>query len=316
MARLWEGGGRDKRDAGDVVAGTSDAYHEYAALLDAVRGIRWPARSAVRGGIPGAHTSRLRGISAEFTEYRPYRQGDDPRRIDWKLFARSDRAYIRLSNDRAILPTMIVLDASASMAFPISTRAKWKLAGELGVGLGSVARNSGDPVGLAIAGASDPILLPPRTRRTVTHEIIRAVSETTPEGNTPLAPALSIAAQSGGRLVIVTDFLGDADELVSVASHWVAAGREMHAIHVIAAEELEPSRESAMVSDPEAEEIRRPMIGEARQKYMASFAAWRDKLAHDLSDAGISYTMAVTGGEAPDHLIRRIASVRTGAAIA
>ena len=61
----------------------------------------------------------MRGISAEFTEYRPYRQGDDLGRIDWKLFARSDRAYIRLSNDRAIFPTMIVLDASASMDFPV-----------------------------------------------------------------------------------------------------------------------------------------------------------------------------------------------------
>jgi len=114
-----------------------DSYDDYAILLDAVRGIRWPARSAVRGGIPGAHTSRLRGISAEFTEYRPYRQGDDPRRIDWKLFARSNRAYIRLSNDRAILPTMIVIDASASMAFPVATNAKWKLAAQLGVGLGA-----------------------------------------------------------------------------------------------------------------------------------------------------------------------------------
>nr|MDQ3081568.1 DUF58 domain-containing protein [Gemmatimonadota bacterium] len=78
------------------------AGDEFANLLDTVRGIRWPARSAVRGGIPGAHNSRLRGTSAEFTEYRPYRQGDDLGRIDWKLFARSDRAYIRLSNDRAI----------------------------------------------------------------------------------------------------------------------------------------------------------------------------------------------------------------------
>ena len=104
--------------------GTTD----FAALLDSVRGIRWPARAAVRGGIPGAHTSRLRGISAEFTEYRPYRQGDDLGRIDWRLFARSDRAYIRLSNDRAILPTTIVLDGSASMAFPVGTNGKWRLA--------------------------------------------------------------------------------------------------------------------------------------------------------------------------------------------
>jgi len=190
-----------------MATGAIESYDEYAALLDAVRGIRWPARTAVRGGIPGAHTSRLRGISAEFTEYRPYRQGDDLRRIDWKLFARSDRAYIRLSNDRAILPTMIVLDASASMAFPVDTHRKWKLAAQVGIALGAVARNSGDPVGLVIAG-DEPLMLAPRMRRSVTHEIIRSVSAARPGGSEPLSPSVSIAAQSGGRLVIVTDFLG------------------------------------------------------------------------------------------------------------
>jgi uncharacterized protein (DUF58 family) len=299
-----------------VAAEIVESYDEYAQLLDAVRGIRWPARSAVRGGIPGAHTSRLRGISAEFTEYRPYRQGDDPRRIDWKLFARSDRAYIRLSNDRAILSTMIVLDASASMAFPVATKAKWKLAAQLGVGLGAVARNSGDPVGLVIARGEDPLLLSPRMRSSVTYEIIRAVSATEPSGSVPLSPSVSIAAQSGGRLVIVSDFLGDAVDLLATASRWVVAGREVHAIHVVAHEELNPSRESSMVADPEAAEIRRPMIGEARDQYVEAFARWRDELAHDWSDAGIAYTMAVTGEEGADHLIRRIAAIRNGAAIA
>jgi uncharacterized protein (DUF58 family) len=299
-----------------VAAGWVESYDEYALLLDAVRGIRWPARSAVRGGIPGAHTSRLRGISAEFTEYRPYRQGDDPRRIDWKLFARSDRAYIRLSNDRAILPTMIVLDASASMAFPVATKAKWKLAAQLGVGLGAVARNSGDPVGLVIAGGDDPLLLSPRMRSSVTYEIIRAVSATEPSGSAALSPSVSTAAQSGGRLVIVSDFLGDTADLLATASRWVVAGREVHAIHVVAHEELNPSRESAMVADPESVEIRRPMIGEARDRYIETFARWRDKLAHDWSDAGIAYTMVVTGEETTDHVIRRVAAIRTGAAIA
>ena len=291
------------------------SYDEYAHLLDAVRGIRWPARSAVRGGIPGAHTSRLRGISAEFTEYRPYRQGDDPRRIDWKLFARSDRAYIRLSNDRAILPTMIVLDASASMAFPVATNAKWKLASQLGVGLGAVARNSGDPVGLVIAGGDEPLMLSPRMRRSVTQEIVHAVATTRPHGNTPLASSVSIAAQSGGRIVIVTDFLGDAADVLATASNWVAAGREIHAIHVVAAEEIDPSRESTMVSDPEIVDIRRPMIGDARDRYVETFAMWREEIAHEWSDAGISYTLAVTGEETVDHLIRRVTAIRTGGAI-
>src|SRR6476646_11876229 len=95
------------------------------SLLDAVRGVHWPSRKAVAGGPAGIHQSKLRGTSAEFSEYRLYRQGDDPRRIDWRLLGRSDRAYIRLATDRAILPTMLLLDASASMAFPVATRDKW-----------------------------------------------------------------------------------------------------------------------------------------------------------------------------------------------
>jgi len=287
-----------------------ESFDEYAALLDAVRGIRWPARSAVRGGIPGAHTSRLRGISAEFTEYRPYRQGDETRRIDWKLFARSDRAYIRLSNDRAILPTMIVLDASASMAFPIATNAKWTLATQLGVALGAVARNSGDPVGLVVAHGDEPLLLAPRMRRSVTHDIIRAVSATRPGGSGPLAPSVSIAAQSGGRLVIVTDFLGDAEELLTLASRLVAAGREVHAVHVIAPEEIDPRSEAAMVSDPEALSVRRALTSDTRELYVAAYATWRDRIAHDFSDAGVAYATAIVGDETPDHLIRRITAPR------
>jgi uncharacterized protein (DUF58 family) len=211
---------------------------------------------------------------------------------------------------------MIVLDASASMAFPVATSAKWKLAAHLGVGFGAVARNSGDPVGLVIAGEEQPLLLSPRMRRSVTHEIIRAVSATDPGGSAPLSPSLSIAAQSGGRLVVVTDFLGDAADLLSTASRWVAAGREVHAIHIVAGEELNPPRESSMVSDPESVEIRRPLIGNARDEYLETFAGWRDELAHDWSDAGISYTIAVTGEETPDHLIRRIAASRSGAVTA
>ena len=293
-----------------------ESYDEYAALLDAVRGIRWPARSAVRGGIPGAHTSRLRGISAEFTEYRPYRQGDDLRRIDWKLFARSDRAYIRLSNDRAILPTMIVLDASASMAYPLATNAKWALAAQLGVALGAVARNSGDPVGLVIARDEDPLLLAPRMRRSVTHEVIRAVSSTRPGGSGQLAPSVSIAAQYGGRLVVVTDFLGDAEELLTVASRLVAAGREVHAVHVIAAEEIDPPREAAMVSDPEATAIRRALTSDTRETYLSAYTTWRDRIAHEFMEAGVSYSTAVVGDETPDHLIRRITAPRGMAATA
>lgn len=307
---------REVRREPAPAAETGHVAPDYAELLDAVRGIRWAARSAVRGGIPGAHTSRMRGTSAEFTEYRPYRQGDDLGRIDWKLFARSDRAFIRLSNDRAILPTTFVLDASASMAFPVATDGKWKLASHLVVGLAAVARNSADPVGLVIAREKGSLQLPPRNRQGVIHEMIRAIADSDPEGTEILTPSLTAAVRISGRVVLITDFLGDADDLLSNAARAVVGGREVHAIHVVAAEEIDPPGETLLVSDPESPEIRRPLTGDARDAYVAAFSKWRDTIAHDWSDAGISYTIAVVGAEAPDHLIRRITAPRGVAATA
>lgn len=304
MARWKDGSGEP---TGNVAR---DFAPDFAALLDSIRGIRWPARSAVRGGIPGAHTSRMRGTSAEFTEYRPYRQGDDLRRIDWKLFGRSDRAYIRLSNDRAILPTTVVLDASASMAFPVDTHAKWHFATELAIGLAAVARSSADPVGLIIAQQGKMVQLPPRTRQGIIHEMLRAVSEAKPEGNAPLTPALTAAMRASGRIVLITDFLGDAEELLSTAARGIVGAKEIHAIHIVAPEELDPPRETLLVADPEDPEVRRPLTADARDSYLLAYASWREAIAHDWSDAGASYTMVVAGDETPDHIIRRIAAPR------
>src|SRR3982751_4217636 len=105
------------------------------------------------------------GGSAEFTEYRAYRQGDEVRRIDWKLLARSNRAYIRLSNDRTVLTTMLLVDASGSLAYPSASLEKWHYTRHLAIGLAAAAHRGGDPVGL-IAVTSDGLRrLPPRTRR-------------------------------------------------------------------------------------------------------------------------------------------------------
>jgi len=287
---------------------------DFATLLDSVRGVRWPARTAVRGGIPGAHTSRMRGTSAEFTEYRPYRQGDDLGRIDWKLFARSDRAYIRLSNDRAILPTTIVLDASASMAFPVESMGKWKLASELAIGLAAVARSSADPVGLVISREGRSVQLPPRARQGAIHEMIHAISGMEPGGGEPVSPAFTAATRNSQRVVLITDLLGDASDLLANASRAVVAAREVHLVHVVAAEEIDPPHETLLVADPEAPDIRRPLTGDARDAYVTAFGAWRERMSHDWSDAGISYNIAVTGDEAPDHLIRRVTAARGVAA--
>src|SRR5262245_58202935 len=145
-------------------------------VLDAVRGLVWPARRKARSALPGSHDATTRGGSSEFVEYRPYRQGDDPARIDWKLLGRTDRVYVRLSPDRAVLATMLVVDASASMAFPAGSLDKWMLARRLALGLAAIARHGGDPVGLVVVAGDERRVVAPRTRRSVLDEIGRALA--------------------------------------------------------------------------------------------------------------------------------------------
>jgi uncharacterized protein (DUF58 family) len=280
----------------------------YGTLLDAVHGLRWPARRTVRGGMTGGHTSRVLDYGAEFTEYRVYRPGDPVTKIDWKLYARTGRANVRLSPERSLLPTSIVLDASASMAYPAVGHEKWEVARQVAVALASVAHASSDPVGIVVTGAGGPSRLAPRTRRGVVHEIARLVSGITPRSDAPVAPAFSDAARSSGRVVIITDFLGDADALLARATSAIARGVEVHAVHIVAGEEIDPQHDATLVSDPEAPDHKRPFSHGDREAYRASFAAWRDGLASDWRAAGAFYTQVITGREPVEQSVRRIVS--------
>jgi uncharacterized protein (DUF58 family) len=282
----------------------------YGPLLDALRGVKWPARRATVGALPGAHLSRRRGSAPEFSEYRPYRQGDDPRRLDWRLLARSDRAYVRLAEERSILPTMFVVDASASMAFPAGAAGKWGRARELVVGLAAVAHAAGDPVGLVVPAARGLVRLPPRARRGVVAELAAALDAVTPGGAPPLAPELAALSPSA-RVVVVSDFLGDVpgDEgaLLRAARARLAAGGELWALHVVAAEELEPPERAVLAADPERPDVRRPLTPSSRGAYQAAFAAWRETLARDWRAAGAGYAM-VTTDEPAARAVRRVAA--------
>jgi uncharacterized protein (DUF58 family) len=274
----------------------------YGALLDDVRRVRWPARRRVQGNVVGGHTARRRGTAAEFVEYRAYRQGDDLRKLDWKLLARSDRPYLRLSHEQAILPTTILVDGSASMAFPRATLAKWDLARRVAVALAATARAGGDPVGLIVAHGDGVRTIAPRTRLSVLGAMARLL-ETGPAG----APSLTAAADDRTRrLVVISDFLGDAESLLRAVRARVASGGEVYAVHVVAQEELDPDRTHRLVSDPEQPGLRRPMSKTARETYQQQFAAWRARLARDWRNAGVVYTLAVAGQESVGQLVRRI----------
>lgn len=286
----------------------------YGPLLDALRGVRWPARRAVGAALPGAHRSRQRGASGEFTEYRLYRQGDDPKQIDWRLLARSDRTFVRLTDDHALVPTWFVVDASRSMDFPNaiakrsdarseirgsdgrevlsaseeSIRTKWMVAQELCVGLAAVAHASADPVGLMASGAHGVVQFPARSRRGAVGELVRTLNTVELGGTVPLSQLL-LRVPPMARVVIVSDLLGNDEELLRTAAQRTAAGGIVECLHVVAAEEITLPDGAHLASDPDDATIQRPMDRHGVAEYRTRFATFRADMAQQWRASGAGY---------------------------
>jgi len=284
-------------------------------LLDALRGVTWPARVRVRAGLPGAHRANQRGTSGEFTEFRAYRQGDDPRRIDWRLLARSDRAFVRVTDERAWWPTWIVVDASASMAFPAvePTRLpvgsagvpdKWTTARALAVGLAASAHATGDPVGLMVATRPDGRRVPARTRRGTVQAIGRVLAAVAPDGSAPLSPLLA-RVPVGARIAVITDGLDDELTLVATLARARAAGSDVTLVHVVHPFELDPPPGAWQARDPELDDDRRPLVAESRTRYRDAFEAWRSEFTRRVLAAGARHVL-VRCDEAPAKAVRRV----------
>ncbi len=285
----------------------------YGPLLDALRGVRWPARRAVGAALPGAHRSRQRGTSGEFTEYRLYRQGDDPKQLDWKLLGRSDRAFVRLTDDRALVPTWFIIDASLSMAFPDVRSAlptappnKWQTTCALAVGLGTVAGASGDPVGAMIASAEGTTRLVARTRRGTIGEMARTLDALRCGGTAELAPLLTMTPTTA-RVVVISDLLGDLDALVRATAQRTAAGAIVECVHVVAMEELSLPSGAYLARDPEQVQVARVLQPRAIAAYCERFASFRTDAARRWRGAGAGYTEVRTDAPLP-RIVRQIVS--------
>lgn len=296
-------------------------------LLDALRGVKWPTRERVRAGMPGAHRAAQRGTTGEFTEFRAYRQGDDPRRIDWRLLARSDRAYVRITDERAWWPTWLLVDASASMAFPAVSDAalfrpareaaldKWSMVRALAVGLAAVAHATGDPVGLWAATRPDARRLAPRTRRGTVHAIANALDAIAPADSAPLAPLLA-RVPSGVRVVLITDVLGDADALLATVARAGAAGSDVSLVHVVHPLELDLPHGFWRAVDPESSALQRPVNDTLFAEYRTNFDGWRGEIARQTLAAGARYH-EVRCDEPAARAVRRVvgAAMGVGAAV-
>jgi uncharacterized protein (DUF58 family) len=284
----------------------------YAELLDSLGGLTWPSQVRVRAGDPGSHRSNRLGRSPEFTEYRSYRPGDDLRRLDWKLYGRTDRLFLRIADDHAALRTSIIVDASASMRFPVEGYGKWEHACAITLGLTSVAISDGDAVGVSVAAADGERAVPPRRRRDVLHDIAALFQTIGVGGDASVVGAVERLV-SAPRLVVISDFLGESERALGAMRVAAAAGAEIFAVHVVAEAELNPPERAFMASDPERPDFRRAMSDDSRARYLEAFATWRERVAGEMHAMNGNYRLTSTAEHVRD-VVRRVILGGAGAA--
>ncbi len=261
-------------------------------LRASLRDLHLRARSAAGGDGLGMHASRSRGAGLEFAQYRGYEPGDEPRRIDWKLYARSDRYFVREAERDSPLTLWVVIDASASMAVADPDRpdfSKLQAAKLLAACVIELALRQGDRFGLIGLSAAALALVAegggPRQRDRCLLELDRLASG----GQLPPAEQLRPLWERirPGSLVL---FLGDGfdGDLTDLIQRLAAARREVLSIQLLCAAERDfPFKGGTRFRDPETGVELRVDAAAARQDFIERFAAARAALARSMAAAGV-----------------------------
>lgn len=210
-------------------------------VLMAIRNLELRARLVVEGFWSGLHRSPYHGFSVEFTEYRSYSPGEDTRYLDWRLFARSDRYYLKKFQDETNLRCHLLVDQSRSMTYQSVGYSKSDYARTLAATLAWFLNEQGDAVGLFTFDESIRDYLPPRHRRGHLRQLMLALERKADGKNTNLGEPLrrvSQLAQKRGLIVFISDLLAPIEELEHHFALLTAAGHEAAVFQVLDPKEL------------------------------------------------------------------------------
>ena len=278
------------------------------ALLASIADLEFVARVTVDGALAGLHRSPFHGYSAEFSQYRHYRPGDDLKYVDWKLLARTDRLYTKQYRETTNLRLQIVVDASASMAFSgRSGVSKWAYSRLIAGALAHLVVSQGDAAGLTLFDEDLRLYLGSRTGRTHLRTLLMALSGASARGGTapavPLRRAIDLL-RTRGAIAFVSDLYEDEDGVDAELRRAARIGHDVTVFHVLTADELDwPWRGDIELEDSETGE-RVLTSGRAAADYRERMAAFIQRWRERCQSQGIEYVLARTD-QAPAHVLRQ-----------
>ena len=285
-----------------------------SAELQSLRDLELVTKATVEGLRHGLHRSPFHGYSAEFSQYRHYRRGDDLKYVDWKAFARTDRLYTRQFRETTNLNALLVIDVSRSMDFPAS-RTKFATARSVAAVLGTLVLDQGDAAGV-IAVDDRVHYVPSRSGHHHLRVLLTELAALQPAGTASIAEALKRTAtilKRRGLVIVLSDFYEDEASIAEIR-RLSRMGHDVIAIHTLAGEELSLGmRGAAEVVDLETGRTLMVQPSAARPSYVAAMQRWLTSVEQQLRRDGIDY-LRVIAGEPIEAPLRRFLMGRRGAA--
>ncbi|QKG54411.1 DUF58 domain-containing protein [Hymenobacter sp. BRD67] len=262
-------------------------------LLYALRNLPLAARQAAEGFLAGAHASRRHGAGMEFSQYRPYQPGDDLRRLDWRLAARSDRYYLRESEVDTSLTVSLVLDASASMNHRDDNGlTKLDYARLLLAALAYLAQKQGDAVGLTILGPGGLQHFPARADTGQLPRLYHALEQAQATGTFPDTATLApLTARRQRALTVCVSDLYEADgEINRLLARLRAVSGDVLLLHLVAGNELNFSYKGSITfRDLETGQTIQLNADEQRPAYQQQQRQWLRDTAQQARQQGLDY---------------------------
>ena len=271
------------------------------------------SRFTVEGSLAGAHRSPLKGFSVEFADYRQYVPGDDLRHLDWRVFARNERLYIRQYEEECNLRVYLLVDASNSMAYGHGRASKYRFASKLAGALGYVTIHQQDSVGLTIFDTQTRASMPARSGLEHLRILANQLCDHEPNEETDVAMTLHRLAEKVSRralVIIFSDLYDDLERIRNALAHFRRRKHDVMLYHVLDPAEVEfPFRDIGNFEDLETGESLITNPRAIRAAYQETFADFLFSSQRMCAGLDIDYTLATTDRPVGEfvqwHLVRR-----------
>ena len=210
-------------------------------IISRLNNLSLKARFVVEGFIVGLHKSPYHGFSVEFSEHRAYGAGDEIRHVDWKLWGKTDRFFIKQFEEETNLKSYLLVDQSLSMTYKSKNMTKLEYAQILAASLGYLMLKQQDAVGLTLFDDRIRVNIPARSKRSHLNIILSQMQNIIAGPETTIAPVLHKTAEAikkRGLIILISDLFDDPDKVLSGLQHFRYKGHEVIVFHVLDPQEL------------------------------------------------------------------------------